>query len=323
MLPARSDRIPSLDGLRALSILLVLTSHSLPGTHSFLFQLLFLHADLGVRIFFVISGFLITSLLLKERSQTGKISLKLFYLRRVLRLFPAFYLFIGIAALLGTPPGNWIYVLTYTVNFDPDPPWILGHLWSLSVEEQFYILWPVVMAFARPRSWTALALLSVFAVFPVRWFSLIDPALHYAFPFVCGPIALGCLLALYATQLKNIVSAMNGWVFAASIPVIALLDTLDFRLATNILLTMCIARVVFVPVGLLNWPPLMWVGKLSYSLYLFQQLFLDSISGRPSISLPFPLNLAGALTAAMICYYCVEAPFLGLRKRLHPDFRKN
>src|SRR5580692_8626360 len=156
-------RIASLDGLRAVSILLVLTSHSILGTHSFAFRLLFLHADLGVRVFFIISGFLITTLLLNERAESGGISLRLFYIRRTLRILPAFYLFVGTVAILNAlgviavPPGNWVYVLTYTLNFDPHPPWVLGHLWSLSVEEQFYLLWPLVMRFARRSMWTVVA----------------------------------------------------------------------------------------------------------------------------------------------------------------------
>jgi peptidoglycan/LPS O-acetylase OafA/YrhL len=157
---ALRGRIPSLDGLRAVSIILVIASHAIQGTHSFVFRLFFLHSDLGVRVFFIISGFLITSLLLRERAETGRISLPLFYIRRTLRILPPFVLFVGVVAIFNAfgiiqvPPGNWIYALTYTMNFDTHAPWVLGHLWSLSVEEQFYLLWPLVMRFARPPVWT-------------------------------------------------------------------------------------------------------------------------------------------------------------------------
>src|SRR2546425_10051183 len=102
--PASMKRIPSLDGLRALSISLVLVAH-LAGTHHFfttqaVAQLGDL-GNLGVRMFFVISGFLITKLLLVELDRTQRISLKAFYIRRLLRIFPAFYVFIIIASLLG------------------------------------------------------------------------------------------------------------------------------------------------------------------------------------------------------------------------------
>jgi peptidoglycan/LPS O-acetylase OafA/YrhL len=126
---------------------------------------------------------------------------------------------------------------------------------------------------------------------------------------------MGCLLALYADRIKNLVTRWSGWFFVAAVPVIALLDTLDVRLVTNLLVTLCVARVVFVPVEFLNAPLLVRLGKLSYPLYLFQQLFLDSISGKPSIPVPFPFNLAAAVAASLICYYVVEVPFFGLRRK--------
>lgn len=332
---APRGRIPSLDGLRAVSIVLVMASHAIQGTHSLLFRFFFLHSDLGVRVFFIISGFLITSLLLHERAESGRISLRLFYIRRTLRILPAFCLFLGCVAILNAlgliqvPPGNWLYALTYTMNFDPHPPWVLGHLWSLSVEEQFYLLWPLVMRFARPPLWTAVAAVSVFAGIAVHAFHLIDPALHYAFPFVCGPIAMGCLLAIQAPAIKHLIGASkflsSDWFLLFAVPVIAFLDTPDFgsanrfiALATNSLVTLCVARLVFMPVGTvakaLNWQPLVRLGKLSYSLYLFQQLFLDSMSAAP-ILIPFPFNLAAALTAGIGCYALVEVPFQSLRSR--------
>lgn len=294
-------RIPSLDGLRAISIVLVLISHAQPpGEHPFWFKLLFLHADLGVRVFFVISGFLITTLLLQKQS------LKEFYVRRARRILPAFVVFLIAAALLGAPKADWPYVLTWTVNFDPHPSWIIGHLWSLSVEEQFYILWPLAIAFTGRKTWTAIAVAAVFA-FPLK---AINPALHYAFPVVCGPIALGCLLALYPVRVR-----VPAWIF---VPVILVLDAYDVRFVVNILVALCVARVVAVPPAALNWGPLMWLGKISYSLYLFQQLFLDSISGKPAIPLPFPLNIAGAVAVATASYYFIEQP---MRRRGYSESR--
>ena len=313
-----------------------MASHAIQGAHSFLFRLFFLHSDLGVRVFFIISGFLITSLLLQERAEAGRISLRLFYIRRTLRILPAFCLFVGAVASLNAfgiiqvPPGNWVYALTYTMNFDPHPPWVLGHLWSLSVEEQFYLLWPLVMRFARPSVWTGVATVSVFA--GIASAHLIDPALHYAFPFVCGPLAMGCILAIQAPVVGRFIASskfLSGdRFFLCAGPVIAVLDTPDFGtanrfigLATNSLVTLCVARLVFKPTGVvaqvLNWSPMVRLGKLSYSLYLFQQLFLDSMSAAP-ILIPFPFNLAAALAAGICCYALVEVPMQGLRSR----FRK-
>jgi peptidoglycan/LPS O-acetylase OafA/YrhL len=316
---AKSGRIPSLDGLRAVSIVLVLASHAIQGTHSLLFHFFFLHSDLGVRVFFIISGFLITSLLLREREKTSRISLRLFYVRRTLRILPPFVLFVAVVAIfIRVPAGNWIYALTYTMNFDPHPPWVLGHLWSLSVEEQFYLLWPLVMRFARPSVWTVVATVSIFAGIVTHALRLIDPALHYAFPLVCGPIAMGCLVALHAPAIRRFVSAIPGFLFLIAVPVVLLLDTLDSgKLLANSLVTLCVARVVFVPLPALNVAPLIMLGKLSYSLYLFQQLFLDSMTTAP-IPIAFPFNLVAALAAGAASYYALELPVQKLRSRFRP-----
>lgn len=153
-------RIPSLDGIRAISILMVCYGH-LSGTRNFPVSITAYGrwcgdvAHLGVLVFFVISGFLITTLLMSERETTGAISLKRFYLRRIVRIFPAFYAFIlvmAIATLSGAvhlTGRDFAYVLTYTVNVEPNRALQIGHLWSLSIEEQFYLLWPLTLLALR------------------------------------------------------------------------------------------------------------------------------------------------------------------------------
>lgn len=137
-------RIPSLDGLRAFSLGLVILSH-LYGTTRFPSLGLSARAanDLGyvgVRIFFVISGFLITTLLLKEHARAGTVSLGDFYLRRTCRIFPTAYVFvivIGALAALGlvqVRDGDVLHAATYTMNYHYERSWTLGHLWSLSVQ---------------------------------------------------------------------------------------------------------------------------------------------------------------------------------------------
>ena len=166
-------RIPSLDGLRAISIALVLFAHT-SGT-AFFPSFVFLRRHLGnfgVRVFFVISGYLITTLLLKELDKTGRISLKLFYIRRVFRIFPAAYFYLAVAAVLlafGLVELEWndiVFGFTYTTNYDPVRPWHTIHLWSLSVEEQFYLIWPATLAFlGRRRAMVAAA--AMIAVAPL------------------------------------------------------------------------------------------------------------------------------------------------------------
>src|SRR4051812_34868116 len=144
--------LPSLDGLRAISIGLVLLGH-LIGTRGFV-QSMPLANDaglLGVRVFFVISGFLITSILLDELSRKGTIALPRFYFRRTMRLFPASYFLVGCIAVLAgwgivrLESGDLTLAITYTTNFRTHRGWSLGHLWSLAVEEQFYLLWPLTL----------------------------------------------------------------------------------------------------------------------------------------------------------------------------------
>ena len=339
--PQRGD-IPSLDGLRALSIFLVLAGHANPGAqYPHVLKISIDYANLGVRVFFVISGFLITSLLLKERARTGHVSLRLFYIRRALRILPAFLLFIGCVAFLShfgftrVPAWSWLYVLTYTVNFAPFPPfpWVLIHLWSLSVEEQFYLLWPLVMKIAKSRTCIVVAVLAIFA----------GPATHVLeklggftlqgygpFPFACCAIAMGSLLAIWASEARSfIVSSKllsNRWSLVFALFLIAVADVISNRPAApgdalqivqNALLTFVVAQLVFIPTGwagrVLNSAPFVVVGKLSYSLYLWQELFLYKGSGKGFLMLA--LSYALTFAAASVSYWGLEVRFLGLRRK--------
>src|SRR5687768_7437727 len=151
------DHYPALDGLRGVSIILVLCVHLhliSPAT-----SYVFAGGSLGVDVFFVISGFLITSILLNENAKNGHISLANFYARRVLRLFPALVsvvlftclvaLIVGSFSALGITPLRLASVVGYFANwirsYEPPAVWFLAHCWSLAVEEQFYLIWPIVL----------------------------------------------------------------------------------------------------------------------------------------------------------------------------------
>ena len=152
-------RIPSLDGWRAVSIIYVLCSHcpiseGFPAHLKPFFKLIFDDGHLGVRCFFVISGFIITLLLLREQEKNGKIDLKKFYIRRCLRIFPVYYSFLFVVWLLqnttqfSQPTVVWLQNLTFTTGFGFPAifSWPTWHLWSLAVEEQFYLIWPFLFA---------------------------------------------------------------------------------------------------------------------------------------------------------------------------------
>ena len=331
----RRESIPSLDGLRAISIGMVILGHAYVPT-SLWARILFAHAGLGVRIFFVISGYLITNLLLEELRQFGNVSLRLFYARRALRILPAFLLFVTALVVLNQravitlPPGNLLFVLTYTVDFTTRGVWYSEHLWSLSVEEQFYFLWPLALRFLPSRSWTGVALIAFFSniafgvfhrLFGVRLFGM-NPALQYfAFPFVCGPIAIGCLLAIWEKPIRGVsrrllAHPMMGY---ALIPVIITADAFSKEpissAGLDLLLVFFVTRCVFHPQDafgrFLNLRPMRFIGKLSYSLYLWQQLFFH----RSFIPM-FPLNVLGTTGLASASYFLLEKPFLKLRSSL-------
>ena len=138
------QRIPSLDGLRAISITLVILSHLVKWKHISL-EVLGSYGALGVHVFFVLSGYLITNLLLHEYERSSTISLRDFYIRRAYRIFPAAFVFLVVVIILYWQQIRWYHAaaaLLYVANMDMARPWIFGHLWSLSIEEQFYLLWP-------------------------------------------------------------------------------------------------------------------------------------------------------------------------------------
>lgn len=298
---------------------------------------------LGVLVFFVISGFLITSLLMSEREKTGTISLKQFYLRRVLRIFPALYalmLALFVATWLGwvhLSGKDFAFALTYTVNYYPNHPWQIGHLWSLSIEEQFYLLWPLALLALRERSALIVAIAAIFIGPVVRagiteYFFHVDPTTPLAnmsiFPAMFDYLATGCVLALLRpwllTQAWYLRLTASGWLVLA-VPVIFVINKLDsytlVMLFGSPVLNVCIALLIESStrhadslVGrVLNWKPISFLGVLSYSLYLWQQPFLDRHSGAWWNA--FPQNLVFALLAALLSYFIVERSFLGLRRR--------
>lgn len=336
---ASTTRIPSLDGLRAISIALVLLGH-VGGTRGFARLDLGVgdYAHLGVVVFFAISGFLITSLLRSEMATMGRVSFTLFYARRTLRLFPACYAYIGCVSvlwLIGIVPLRdrdlW-HAVTYTVNYLPKPSWELGHLWSLSVEEQFYLLWPCIFAALRPRraTWAAAAVILLAPFARVTAWYLGEPYRDLElFPLVADSLAVGCLLATTSAWLEGQRWYLQLFRPAYSFGILVLiLLTNRYRsyspvwiVGTSIInvgLAILIHRSVFYAndwIGrVLNWKPIAFVGILSYSLYLWQQLFLNRHSNAWANA--FPQNLAFAVAAGLGSYLLLEQPLLTLRRHL-------
>lgn len=339
-----TKRIPSLDGLRAFSIVLVLIGH-LGGTAGFDVPVPLLEwvpsAHFGVRVFFVISGFLITSLLLEESKKTGTIDVLKFYFRRAFRIFPAFYAFVLVMALLSSvelvplESGDLLHAVTYTTNYNSDRAWTLGHLWSLSVEEQFYLLWPFVLLVAgiTRGKWFALAyvLLAPFVrVGMWKFFPEMRAGIGETFETAADAIAVGCLLAYHRDWLSRqawLSVLHRPWVMAGIVGLAYLADhfygyvSISYTVGEtymNVAIALAIDWSVRHARGrigrLLNSPVLVFIGQLSYSLYLWQQPFMDDKS--PHAWTHFPMNLLLAITCGVISYYVIESPTLRWRSKV-------
>jgi len=335
-------RIPSLDGLRGVAILLVLATHSrittgFPPVGSFVDHIL--HSGrLGVDLFFVISGFLITTLMLREFDRSGFINVRQFYVRRFLRIVPAYAIFLlllamlQVAGLTALTNRDWMSALTYTVNFH-SPSWELGHVWSLSIEEHFYLLWPILVAFYKPSSIVTMSLAAIVSCFTIRsglYLAGVGGFAKWTFSRL-DVIAMGCLLAglvrqrTWRTRLDR--CCRTPWAVPLLLSMLVSLQAMAllsyrFRIALlfplraavlSLLLWTVIIRERGITNRLLNNRVLVEMGILSYSLYLWQQMFLyPHATGWLRL---FPLNIACACLAAFASYRLVETPFLRLKQR--------
>lgn len=337
-------RIPSLDGLRAISITAVIAGHlaasgRLPiGARAS--AILDRLPHIGVRFFFVLSGFLITTLILQERERTGTFSLAKFYVRRAWRILPPAYALLASLLiadsfhLLSIPSGDYARSFLYVMNYGPVPNWYVGHLWSLSVEEQFYLAWPFLMAFFPIQVCRALAVAFILVSAVLRFrLNLQAPAdlwrLEYQFQYAGTAIVFGCLLALERERLLlqpwfRRICALPFGVLAACAILLANAVLLRARgaaglsladIITNLVIVFLIAKFTVWPVGpvfrLLNWKPVVFVGGISYSLYLWQQVFCGI---NESWAATFPINLGLITGCALGSYYLIEQPVRRLRE---------
>ena len=352
-----STKIPYLDGLRGYSILTVVVLHCTLSIHvpRWLIpaKLMFGNGQLGVNIFFAISGFLITTLLVREREQTGTISLRGFYERRIARIFPAAYAYIAAIAVLAfiaivqlrtgaflaASLFGWNYAGLLGLTAGSTDAQVLNHFWSLSLEEQFYLFWPSCLLLFGLRGSKIIALIVIAALPIVRLASYAlfpesRPQLTEMFHTGVDQIFWGALAALaYAegAHLKWTRHRWFGWLLlgyaVVTVFVVAgaaeefhgiarfIAPTVYSSFASLLLLWLLSGRTGMIRT-ILEWKPLRWIGLLSYSLYVWQQIFLAPQS--PLLT-PFPINVGCALLAAILSYYLVEAP---LRRRIRDYFKQ-
>ena len=333
----------------------------MPGTLGFV-------GAFGVDLFFTLSGYLITSLLLREREETGDLKMKAFYARRTLRIWPLYYFSIALAFVLtqvlpsmtSAPiigkvfppmkPSAYFFMAIFLYNFNfygsllTNPVPLMGQLWSISVEEQFYVFWPWFVRYVSRKRIVVIPLVMIAVACVLRatlTFDLHRLLWNYTFTRL-DPIAVGILIALlpelnpgHALRLLLVLVGMVSWVFAASYcgipyehrtlsisigyPAIAL-GSGAFVLATIGAKSL---RKKSALVGLM-----VYLGRISYGLYVYNTIacsaaalfvlkVLMSGSGKSAMSLTLYVLLAFALNVALAAasYRWLEAPFLRLKER--------
>jgi peptidoglycan/LPS O-acetylase OafA/YrhL len=354
------SRIRSLDGWRAVGVTLVLVSHApfttgFPARYADSVRMVF-DGELGVRLFFVLSGFLITYLLLGEAARSGSISLPRFYARRSLRILPIYVTYLLVLALLAALGlyhdswSSWFGALTFTRNLFGIGRSATVQLWSLAIEEQFYLLWPMTLAafalWSRPRAFVAVVIAAMIACPVLRATlmssspggSLVNRLLgqQSALMYV-DSLMVGCLGALIVRARPAVPPALESPV----LPVLAIAtvaagqviqlerppDSWPVALVPGIqalAMMFLIWASAFQRPGMLsrglNLRPVVLLGTLSYSLYVWQFLFIShfvpALSG--SWTHDWKWWMICAVAVAAVSYYGVERPFLELKTRFAP-----
>jgi len=283
----------------------------------------------GVPIFFGLSGLLITKLLLEEHSRAGSIDLRAFYIRRCFRILPPLLVFlfvIAAAGLLHSREEFWSSILFFR-NYLPWQlgSWYSGHLWSLSVEEHFYFFWPALMVAVGVRfSWIPALALSLLCAAWRAWNLL--PGNDSRTDLRLDALLLGAALAfvLHSARGRELLERRLTpavWFVLLCLLLASIRGTQ--QLAASALIPLLIAGTVTHPgwaiSRLLDWMPLRALGMISYSLYLWQQVFLyppwqpQPIQGGWQ---NFPFSILLAFACAIASYFLVEKPMIRLGRRL-------
>ena len=322
--------MPQLDALRAFAVGAVLVHHLLDPELLPEFIVDLSPGLLGVKLFFVLSGFLITGILLRARPGPGDSAwhvARQFYMRRFLRIFPLYYFVIGVMLLLGVQDVKdhvWS-LLTYTFNFDVAfqgwYPGTVAHFWSLAVEEQFYLFWPFLILFA-PRGWLFPGTILMIALGPLyRVLAIVlelNPVAYYTVTFASlDALGIGALAAILAggrpapSRLRSVLSRYVAPSAAAAAAALFVLEDLFdaallpyaafFETALALLFVWAVAAAssgVKGPIGgILTLKPLRYCGRIAYGIYVYhvlvrQPVFVLGNAAGLTWALGDPLNFA-------------------------------
>lgn len=343
-----SSRDPLLDGWRGVSVLAVLFGHALrfrfgpyfpapaiseivhdPGSRHLIFtytanRFAEVCAATGVQIFFVISGFIITKLLLSEKAERGQISLPAFYIRRSFRILPPFMAYLAACFVfwrvdwISVSPNDFYSALTFTCNLQIwHYGWFVSQIWSLSIEEQFYLIWPLFVIVLPSHRRTGFLLTVLVALTTL---TIIGLSQRNTVSFAC--IAAGALYACSASVQQLIERRASVWAAAAvaavlllsvylhSIPI--LYRAIQAVLPMGILYVLFSARHLDSIRGKLETAVIGKIGLISYSLYLWQQLFL----AWPTEYLKFVPPIWLLPIVATASYLLLERPMIAVGRRL-------
>jgi peptidoglycan/LPS O-acetylase OafA/YrhL len=341
----QNSYFPSLDGLRGIAIIMVVFLH-LRYDPTFFYETIF-NGALGVLIFFVLSGFLISTLCIKEKVVTKNISLKNFYIRRALRIFPVAYLYIIVIIIL-----NYVFKLRisyisilgaalYLMNFSSyfrkyHSSWHTDHFWSLSVEEQFYLFIPFILKKKfKVYLWVILSIAFVIPLIVcLQYFYVsLNNAIFYAFTHYLikfQSIAVGCLFSVFAFKYSFNTRFSNKTKVITNIVAIFLLLAMkydDFFCLRNVLAgfasSFLIGYIIITNITpaddfifkFLNAKILKTIGVLSYSIYLWQEIFTSHDRSLPNFMVAFPYNIVCIITVSCLSYYFYERFFLQLKSK--------
>lgn len=328
-----TQKIPELDGLRALAVLPVIAFH-------FSYLKMVVGGYLGVDLFFVLSGFLITSLLLAEQQQTGGVSLRNFYARRALRILPplAACALLALAIVPSTTLEGALAAFFFAANMVDSR--VLGgllHTWSIAVEEHFYFAWPLLFLALGGRrmrflAWTILLVLAIrIAVLSMKM-DVYTPTYTRI-----DSLAVGCCAALWLARGKP---AWGRWVAPSALGAVcacfllvpwmnfAMLSfgfTLFAMLCAVLIVASLATRTIANPI--LAWPLLQYVGRRSYGLYLYHMpVFLALEPWRvegdaASMALITALRVIATFAIAEVSYRSIEAWAARYKTRFRPDSR--
>ena len=311
-------RIPTLDGWRGIAILIVLIDHfHIVNGSDVPFYSIGQH---GVALFFVLSGFLITRILIHEQETSGAISLRAFYLRRFLRLAPAAICYlILVRVFLGVH--DFPACLLFYRNYIPGSP-LTAHFWSLSLEEQFYLVWPLLLSLLRPSRALWVALPGAAAV--AAWRHLMTPTFTFVDWWVtlrteyrADALLVGCAVAILMrdARLRDAIARLPLWLALGAFAGCIWHYRLIVPLWESILIALLLGRTSMLSRShtvhrILEWAPLAWLGCISYSVYLWQQLpALVFAHSRDHLL----IRIAVLAALALISYYVIELPFRRLR----------